>query len=88
MAYLTAEDKEMFREEGYMVKHDVVAPELMETARNVIWDNLDVDRNDPSTWIQGGKEGSQGMGGQSDFHALIYDSPLFTIPPPTPCPSK
>jgi len=79
MAYLTTEDKEIFREEGYIVKQGLVAPELMEIARNVIWNNLDVDRDDPSTWIAAGKEGSQGMGGLPEFHALIYDTPLFDV---------
>ena len=79
MAYLTIEDKEMFREEGYIVKKGLVGPELMAKARNVIWDNLDVDRNDSSTWIAAGKAGAQGMGEHPEFHALIYDTPLFDI---------
>ena len=46
MAYLTVDDKEVFREKGYVIKRDVVAPEQMEAARDVIWDHLPVDRND------------------------------------------
>lgn len=77
MAYLTADDKEAFREKGYVIKRDVVTPEQMEAARDVIWDHLPVDRNDPSTWV--GKEGSQGMDGHAAFHALVYDSPLYSM---------
>ena len=59
MAYLTVDDKEVFREKGYVIKRDVVAPEQMEAARDVIWDHLPVDRDDPSTWVQG-KKGLRG----------------------------
>ena len=44
MAYLTVDDKEAFREKGYVIKRDVVTPEQMEAARDVIWDHLPVDR--------------------------------------------
>ena len=77
MAYLTVDDKEVFREKGYVIKRDVVTLEQMAAARDVIWDHLPVDRNDPSTWV--GKEGSQGMDGHAAFHALIYDSPLYSM---------
>ena len=45
MAYLTGDDKEVFREKGYVIKRDVVTPEQMEAARDVIWGHLPVDRD-------------------------------------------
>ena len=33
MAYLTVDDKEVFREKGYVIKRDVVAPQQMEAGR-------------------------------------------------------
>ncbi len=79
MAYLIDRDKEVFRKKGYVTKRAGVTHEQMEAARNAIWDHLPVDRNDPATWIQGGKDGSQGMDGHAAFHALIYDSPVYSM---------
>lgn len=79
MTHITAKDKAAFREKGYVIKHNAVTVEQIEDARNVIWDRLDADRNDPTTWIQGGKEGSQGMDGHAALHALIYESPLYNM---------
>ena len=77
MKYLTAADKKQFQTQGYIAKHNTVTAEQMAAARNAIWDRLGVDHRDPSTWISSGKDGSQGMGTHPEFHALIYESPLY-----------
>ena len=71
MTHIAAQDKAAFREKGYAIKYNAVRAKQIEAARNVIWDRA--DRNDPKTWIQGGKEGSQGMDGHAALHALIYE---------------
>ena len=54
MAYLTAEDKAFFKENGYLVVRGAVEPEVVETALDRIWESLDEDRNDPESWIRKG----------------------------------
>ena len=73
--HLTASEKETFRQQGYIVKHDTVTLKQLETARDAVWAHLEGDRDDPSTWT--GQDGTQGMGRQPAFEALIYDSPLY-----------
>jgi len=72
--HLTASEKETFRQQGYIVKYNTVTLKQLETARDAVWAHLDGDRDDPSTWT--GRDGTQGMGRQPAFEALIYDSPL------------
>ena len=79
MSYLTAQDKETFREKGYLVKHDAIPSHLLEPAQDVIWDNIYVDRSDPSTWIGGGKSGSQGLDDFPQFDTLLFDTPVFAM---------
>ena len=53
MVELTREDIEFFRNEGYLVKRNVLNPELMERARARLWDGAPEGRKreDPETWI-------------------------------------
>ena len=47
MAYLTAEDKAFFKENGYLVVRGAVEPEVVEAALDRIWESLDEDRKRP-----------------------------------------
>ena len=53
MVELTQKDIEFFKTEGYLVKRNVLNPELMERARTRLWDGAPEGRrrDDPETWI-------------------------------------
>ena len=53
MVELTRKDIEFFKTEGYLVKRNVLNPELMERARERLWDGAPEGRkrDDPDTWI-------------------------------------
>jgi hypothetical protein len=47
---LDAEDVRSFRERGYVVLRDAVAPGLVRRAERAVWDFLEMDPSDPETW--------------------------------------
>ena len=53
MVELTREDIEFFKNEGYLIKRNVLNPELMERARTRLWKGAPDGRRreDPDTWI-------------------------------------
>lgn len=66
MQPLSSEDILFFKENGYLIKKSVLNPELMEKARNRMWNNLPppLERDKPETWIGPFAE----PGGDSDSH--------------------
>ena len=52
MVELTLKDIEFFKTEGYLVKRNVLDPELMERARARLWEGAPEGRrrDDPETW--------------------------------------
>lgn len=53
MTHLSPDDIDFFRDNGYIIKRNVLNPELMAQARESLWENAlhELDRDDPSTWI-------------------------------------
>ena len=80
MALLTNEEKDTFQQNGYLLKHGMVSEGLIARAVEAIWNRIDADKEDASTWVRGGKEGSQGdVSNDADIQCLMYDSPLFEM---------
>ena len=50
MPVLSAEDRDFWDENGYVVVHDAVSLENCKAAENAVWDFLEMDANDPDTW--------------------------------------
>ena len=57
MALLTNEEKDTFQQNGYLLKHGMVSEGLIARAVEAIWNRIDADKEDASTWVRGGKEG-------------------------------
>ena len=53
MVELTHEDIEFFKNEGYLIKREVLNPELMERARCRLWEGAPEGRvrENPDTWV-------------------------------------
>ena len=60
MKTLSIQEMEFFKENGYLIKRDVLDPELMARARESLWAAApaELDRNDPTTWVGPFKESS------------------------------
>ena len=54
MANLSMVDKQFFKDNGYLIKRSVLSCDQVEAARNSLWEGIDADRDDPSTWVGAG----------------------------------
>ena len=78
MPYLTYDDKATFKENGYLVKHDLLTEEQLQNALDVIWEHLECDRDDPGTWIDSGPRNPP-VGDHPAIQATLYESPIFDM---------
>ena len=51
MSLLTVAEKSFFAANGYLIRHDLLSAEQLETARDALWAGMQADRNRPETWI-------------------------------------
>jgi ectoine hydroxylase-related dioxygenase (phytanoyl-CoA dioxygenase family) len=49
---LSKADVDFWDENGYLVLHDAVPPDICTAAEQLVWDHLEMDRNDPATWYK------------------------------------
>lgn len=52
MPILSARDQAFFKENGYVVVHDVVPRENLDAVIDAIWEFLGMDRNNPDDWYR------------------------------------
>jgi len=79
--YLSSEETQLFKEEGYLLRNDLLSSDLIEAAQEATWEGLEVDRTDPATWFGGGHACRCRVVIRS-FVARSYDSiirPLFEL---------
>jgi hypothetical protein len=78
MAYLSDTDKAFFKENGYLVKHDLMTETQHRDAMDVVWENLDCDRHDPKSWINAGPNHPP-VGAHPAIRLTLYETPLFAM---------
>lgn len=76
MPYFTQDEVEHFKENGYVVKHDVVDRKLLDKAVERFWEDMEVDRDDPDSWVGGGRKGNLPCGNHPDVRATLTESPI------------
>jgi hypothetical protein len=76
MAYFTPAEIDHFKEHGYVRKQDVVEPKLLDKAVDRFWDDMDLDREDPDSWSEGGRKGNLPCGSHPDVRATLTDTPI------------
>ena len=54
MPHLSCADKAFFKENGYLIRQDLLTQEQIDNARDAIWEGLEADRSNPATWIGAG----------------------------------
>ena len=74
MPHFSNEEKEFFKQNGYIVKPNTVPLELIEQALEVIWQHIDADRYQAESWINAGPKGNLPCTNHSDIKALLDNS--------------
>jgi hypothetical protein len=78
VAHLTTEDKAFFKDEGYLIRRDLLTPEQIDAAQDALWEGIEADRADPATWIGAGPRGPV-PGSHPAIRATLHESPVFAI---------
>lgn len=78
MPHLIDEDRAFFKTNGYLIKHDLLTQDQLETALTVVWENLDCDRDDPDSWTKPGLS-SPRIASHPAIRSTLHDSPAFAI---------
>ena len=78
MSYLTFEDKDFFKENGYLIKCGVLSDAQVQAARDALWDGIEADRNKTETWVQAGPR-VPCPGSHPAICATVQESPVFSM---------
>ena len=79
MTHFSDEEKAFFKQNGYVVKPDLIAPARIENARDAVWEHIDADRNDPQTWIDAGPTGNLPCSDHPAIAAMTTHTPLYDM---------
>ena len=82
MSYLTFEDKDFFKENGYLIKRGVLSDAQVQAARDALWDGIEADRNKIETWVQAGPR-VPCPGSHPAIRATVQELSLIHISEPT-----
>ena len=77
MAHLTLEDKNFFKENGYLIKRGVLSDARF-AARDALWDGIEADRNKPETWVQAAPR-VPCPGSHPAIRATVQESPVYSM---------
>jgi len=78
MPYLTADDKAFFRENGYLIKRDVLSHTQIQDAQDALWSGIQADRNDPATWVNAGPRVPV-PSSHPALMATLHEAPVFAM---------
>ncbi|MCZ6678247.1 MAG: phytanoyl-CoA dioxygenase family protein [Candidatus Poribacteria bacterium] len=78
MAYLTDADKVHFKTHGYVVIRGVLDQPVIDAALDLLWHNIEADRNDPASWVGQGYR-TVSIGNEDAIRRTIYDDPVFAM---------
>ena len=79
MSYFSTEEKRFFKENGYVVKPDLITPEQVANAQDAVWEHIHADRNDPDSWIDAGPKGNLPCSDHPAVGALTKESPIYEM---------
>ena len=78
MSLLTSDEIESFKREGFILKHDVLTEDQIHAAVEMVWDHMEVDRGDPSSWIGGGPI-TLPCASEPAISTTLHESPIFAM---------
>ena len=76
MIYFTRNEIDHFKEDGFVVKHDVVDRGLLDKAVECFWADMGVDRDSPESWVEGGAKPNLPCTNHPDVRATLTESPI------------
>ncbi len=71
MPVLTAEDRQFWEENGYVVVHNAVPPENLKAAERAVWDFLEMQSDDPRSWYP---DPPRGIMAEMYQHQALWDN--------------
>ena len=78
MGLLTRDEKQFFKDNGYLIKRDVLPQALMERAVDGLWHGVWADRSDPQTWVNA--EPKKPESKTPALHrSIVYDYGVFDM---------
>ncbi len=78
MSLLTAKDKTFFKENGYLIRHNMLSEGQIQRAVDTLWTYIEADRDDPQTWIDAGPR-SPDCWDHPAIRATLYETDLFAM---------
>jgi ectoine hydroxylase-related dioxygenase (phytanoyl-CoA dioxygenase family) len=78
MPYLTHADKAFFKENGYLVKRNVLTQAQIAAAQDALWEGIQADRQKPETWIEAGPR-VPCPSSHPAILATVYEAPVFAM---------
>ncbi len=78
MSLLTAKDKAFFKENGYLIRHNMLSEGQIERAVDTLWSYIVADRNDPQIWVDAGPR-SPDCWDHPAIRATLYETDLFAM---------
>ena len=78
MPHLTAADKTFFKENGYLIKRDVLTEDQIGAAQDALWQGIEAKRADPATWIGAGPRVPV-QSSHPAIRATLHESSAFTM---------
>ena len=79
MAYFSQEEKRQFKELGFVAKEDVIPEDIRSKAIDVLWDTIELDRDDPASWVEGGPGGNLPCSDHDDIAATVHDTKIYDM---------
>ena len=78
MPHLTPQDKAFFKQNGYLIRHDLLTRAQVDAARDALWQGIEADRDDPTTWV-GARPRAPVPPSHPAIRATVMESPVFAI---------
>ena len=78
MPHLTDEDKSFFKDNGFLIKRDLLRRDQIDRAQDALWGGIEADREDPKTWVGAGPRSPAG-GSHPDIKATLHDTSVFAM---------
>ena len=78
MPHLTPQDKAFFKQNGYLIRHDLLTRAQIASAQGALWQSIEADRDDPASWV-GARLGAPVPSSHPAIRATVMESPVFAI---------
>lgn len=79
MAYFTTEEKQQFKQLGFVTKDSIIPQEIRSKAIDVLWDTIEADRDDPETWVNAEPRGNLPCSDNEHIAATVHQTAVYEM---------